>query len=642
MAGSPRRAERRVRARGNRVPAPLGAAILVGAVTVFGMSLGAMAALVTTPSRPAGPATSGGVAAGASSSANVRGTDFRFLPALPQPPTASPAPDTPLADGRFPIRATFYYGWYPEAWDPPGSPGASTLHPSAGQYDSSDPSVIAAQIRALRYGGIDTAIASWWGAGTRTDGRLPALLAASRGTGLSWALNVELETVSNLDTGTVQRTLEYIAQRYARDPAYLRISGRFVVFVSVAAEDRCEFARRWDAANTVDAYLVLGAVPGHAGCDRQPDDWFAADPSQPDQSIAKSSYAISPGFSRPGETRRLARDPARWAASIKAMVASRADFELVGTFNQWADGSAIESATEWASPSGFGTYLDLLHASATGRPPPSTQPQAGDPVLIGAGGIASCTNSNDEATAALVSGVAGTVFTVGDNALPSGSVDDYDKCYAPSWGEFRDRTRPSAGSRDYFSAGADGYFTYFGAAAGDPAKGYYAYDLGKWRIYVLNSNCTKIGGCQRGSPEEVWLRADLRAHPSACIGAYWQSPRFSTGRFGDDLRVRPFWQDLYDAHAEFVIGGHDRNYQRFVPMTPGGVVDKPAGIREFVVGTGGGGHTALQSDTSGRREAGNDTSFGVLRLTLHATGYEWQFLPAPGGDYRDAGAASCH
>ena len=569
--------------------------------------------------------------------------DFRFLPALAQRPEPSPpgGPSSTLSDATLPIRATFYYGWYPEAWKESGGTIASNFHPSGGSYDGDDPAVIDGQIRAMRHGGIGAAIASWWGPGTRTDGRLAELLAASRASGLAWAVNVELETIGDLDDSAIKQDLSYIADHYAKDPSYLRIAGHFVVFVSAASSDRCELADRWTQNNAVSAYLVIGAVPGNLACDHQPDDWFVADPAVADQAIGTSSYAISPGFWKSGESPRLDRDPARWEASVRAMVASGARFQLVGTFNQWGDGSAIESAREWASASGYGTYLDILHANREGGPEVQPAP-SGDPVLVGAGAIASCDNDNDEATAQLVRAIDGTVFTVGDNALPSGSATDFRDCYGPSWGAFLDRTRPAAGSRDYVTPGAEGYFTYFGSAAGESAKGYYAFDAGAWRIYVLNSNCSKIGGCERGSPQESWLRSDLAAHRGACIGAYWQSPRFSSGRFADDERMAAFWQDLYDRGAEFVISGHDRNYQRYAPLTPAGRVDRTAGIREFVVGTGGAGHTALQPDPTGRREAGTDGSFGVLRLTLHPTGYEWQFVAAPSTPFTDSGAASGH
>jgi hypothetical protein len=265
-----------------------------------------------------------------------------------------------------------------------------------------------------------------------------------------------------------------------------------------------------------------------------------------------------------------------------------------------------------------------------------------DPILVGAGAIAGCESSNDEATAALVAAVPGTVFTVGDNAFPSGSLQDFEDCYGPSWGAFLDRTRPAVGTHEYQTPGAAGYFDYFGNAAGKPKKGYYAYNLGQWRIYVLNANCSQIGGCSRGSPQERWLRADLKAHPKACIGAYWQLARFSSGRFGDDSRVEAFWKDLYQYGAEFVINGHDHNYQRYAPMDPTGRSDPTGGIREFIVGTGGYGHTRVQPGPIPNREVANDQTYGVLRLMLHKDSYEWQFLATGDASFTDSGAEACH
>ena len=567
-------------------------------------------------------------------------------PRDPPSDTGPPAPpEATLPNAKLPLRAAFYYGWYPEAWSQAGSASWSNFHPSAGAYDSSDPKLLAGQVQAMRYGGIGAGIASWWGPGTRTDGRMSELLAAARGTGLAWAVNDEVEEVADPDTATIASTLQYIGDHYADDPAYLRIGGRFVVFVGAAASDGCDMVERWTKANTVHAFLVLPAVKSGAGCASRPDEWYALDPTLSDQQVDQSSYTINAGFWRLGEQARLARDPTRWSQSIKAMVASGARLQLISSFNQWGDGSSVESAVEWASASGYGSYLDALHDNGAGGPPASSPPASSGPadaVLVGAGAIASCANTNDEATAQIVGAIAGTVFTVGDNAFDSGTLDEYRNCYGPSWGAFLDRTRPSAGTREYTIDGAAGYFTYFGAAAGEPGKGYYAYDLGSWRIYVLNSNCSKIGGCSRGSPQEDWLRADLEAHPNACIGAYWQAARFSSGRFGDDPRFEVFWQDLYDHGAEFVINGHDHNYQRYAAMTPTGKRDSAKGIREFIIGTGGNGHTALKTASVANREAANDKAYGVLRLTLHPTGYEWQFLSTQKTSFEDAGADSCH
>ncbi len=158
---------------------------------------------------------------------------------------------------------------------------------------------------------------------------------------------------------------------------------------------------------------------------------------------------------------------------------------------------------------------------------------AADPVIVGAGDIASCSATADSATAKLLDGITGTVVALGDNAYPSGTAAQFRDCYAPTWGRHKARTRPAAGNHDYETAGAKGYFGYFGAAAGDPAKGYYSYDLGTWHIVVLNSNCAAIGGCSATSPQGGWLRADLAANRGKDVLAYWHHPRFSSGVHGN-------------------------------------------------------------------------------------------------------------
>ncbi len=119
------------------------------------------------------------------------------------------------------------------------------------------------------------------------------------------------------------------------------------------------------------------------------------------------------------------------------------------------------------------------------------------PVLVAAGDIASCASSGDEATADLLATVDGTVITLGDNAYEQGSAENYRECYDPTWGRFKHRTLPIPGNHEYEIEGAEGYFDYFGDAAGDPSEGYYSYDLAGWHIVALNSNeCLQIGGCQ--------------------------------------------------------------------------------------------------------------------------------------------------
>ena len=263
-----------------------------------------------------------------------------------------------------------------------------------------------------------------------------------------------------------------------------------------------------------------------------------------------------------------------------------------------------------------------------------------DPVLLAAGDIASCESGGDEATAALLARLSGTVATLGDNVYPTGTPEEFAACYAPSWGSAKARTRPAPGNHDYATAGAHGYFGYFGRVAGDAAKGYYSYDLGTWHVVVLNSNCAAVGGCEPGSPQERWLRADLASHPSRCTLAYSHHPRFSSGPHGGDSAVEPFWRALYEHRADVVLGGHDHDYERFAPQTPSGALDYDRGIRQFVVGTGGRSHYPIVAPTP-NSEARNDTAFGVLRLVLGPTVYRWKFVPEAGRTFSDSGAARC-
>jgi hypothetical protein len=268
---------------------------------------------------------------------------------------------------------------------------------------------------------------------------------------------------------------------------------------------------------------------------------------------------------------------------------------------------------------------------------------AEDPVLVGAGDIADCTQLSGAAkTAALLDGVSGTVFTLGDNAYASGTPKHFADCYAPTWGRFRARTRPATGNHDYQTPHASGYFEYFGAAAGEPDKGWYGYDLGSWHVVVLNSNCVQIGGCARGSKQEKWLREDLATHPAPCVAAMWHHPRFSSGaEHGDDPEVRDLWKALTDAGADLVLAGHEHVYERFAPQTADGKADPEHGLRQFTVGTGGR-ELYAWGRIKANSEVRDNKTFGVLELTLHADGYDWKFLPVDGDTFTDAGSAKCH
>ncbi len=280
-------------------------------------------------------------------------------------------------------------------------------------------------------------------------------------------------------------------------------------------------------------------------------------------------------------------------------------------------------------------------AAPPAPPPPAPPPPAPDAVLVGAGDIASCTTNRDEQTAALVDALpSATVFTVGDNAYLHGSTSDYASCYAPSWGRFRARTHPAAGDDDYDTGNANAYFSYFGAAAGAPGQGWYAYDLGAWRIYVLNSQCAAVGGCGTGSPQLAWLQRDLAGNPRRCVAAIWHTPRYSSGTNGSYADTQPLWAALADAGAELVLSGHDHDYERFQPLSAAGQPDAN-GLRQFVVGTGGAGGGAFPRNTPGSA-ARSASAIGVLELTLHPASYDYRFLPIPSRPYADSGTVACH
>lgn len=268
--------------------------------------------------------------------------------------------------------------------------------------------------------------------------------------------------------------------------------------------------------------------------------------------------------------------------------------------------------------------------------------------LAAAGDIATCDGGGQEATAALLDALfppsmrldTGLVAVLGDNAYESGSKEEYLACYHPTWGRHKARTRPAVGNHEYVTAGASAYFEYFGAAAGDPARGYYSFDHGAWHVVALNSNCAEVGGCQAGSPQETWLRADLAAHSAACTLAFWHHPRFNSGAVhGDAAFMRDIWQALMDHGADVVLAGHEHLYERFAPLDADGQPDA-AGPRSFVVGTGGRALYPFGPPRTGS-EARDNTSHGVLWLTLRPEGYDWLFVPAPPGTFSDAGSDLC-
>ena len=263
-----------------------------------------------------------------------------------------------------------------------------------------------------------------------------------------------------------------------------------------------------------------------------------------------------------------------------------------------------------------------------------------DPVLVGAGDIADCNATGDEATAALVEGIQGTVFTLGDNVYENGTAEEWANCYGPTWGQYKALTRPSLGDHDHSDGQpATEYFNYFGVNAGDPSKGYYSYDVPGWHIVVLNTECSLAGGCGPGSPQETWLRQDLATNSSSCTLAYWHDPLYSSSKAGQ-IKSIPFWDALLADRADVILNGDSHVYERFAPQDAAGR-SSATGIRQFIVGTGGRRLSSF-STAHPNSEVRNSATFGVLKLSLHAAGYSWQFVPVAGSTFTDSGTAACH
>lgn len=291
-----------------------------------------------------------------------------------------------------------------------------------------------------------------------------------------------------------------------------------------------------------------------------------------------------------------------------------------------------------------GLLLAFLTGCGGGSPTAATDAAAEPAVLVGAGDIAGSWTT-DEATAALLDAIAGTVITLGDNAYGSGTASEFATYYEPTWGRHKSRTYAAPGNHDHGSRDAMPYFDYFQSANPvlrglDPnRRGYYSYDVGGWHIVSLDSG-------DGGTPAQAqldWLRADLATHKTACMLAYWHHPRFSSGaQHGNNANIDAFWRVLFDNGVDVVLNGHEHVYERFDPQSPDGVPDA-AGIRAFTVGTGGAPLYAfglIQANSAARGEGVH----GVLKLTLHATSYEWLFdkiASQQDQPFTDSGSSSC-
>jgi hypothetical protein len=254
--------------------------------------------------------------------------------------------------------------------------------------------------------------------------------------------------------------------------------------------------------------------------------------------------------------------------------------------------------------------------------------------LLGAGDIGACGSEGARQTALLLDQLEGTVFTAGDSAYPHGTLEDFQRCYEPTWGRHRWRTYATPGNHEYDVPGAPGYFAYFGEHAGPDTLGYYDFMLGNWHILSLNSNIA----VRPGSAQVEWLRSRLAATPVRCTLAIWHHPLMSSGPNGDNLFMFDVFRVLYEAGADVVINGHDHLYERFAPRDLRDRPDSIRGIRQFTVGTGGG--TLYPIREIRPNSEVRLSTHGIIRLVLREADYTWQFITPDG--IADSGTGECH
>ncbi len=299
--------------------------------------------------------------------------------------------------------------------------------------------------------------------------------------------------------------------------------------------------------------------------------------------------------------------------------------------------AGAQVAAEVTRTNAFGSATAETARTAVIGVAPPRPPAVADPVLAVGGDVAG-NWSSDEATAGVIDRMQPTwVLMLGDAVYENGTAAEFASYYAPTWGRHRAITSPTVGNHEYQTAGASGYYGYFGAAAGDPSRGYYAFDVGEWRVYTLNTNCTFVP-CGAGSEQERWLRADLAAHPRTCRLATAHHPRFSST--GSASNTAALYQAFYEASGDLWLTGHWHNYERLAQLNAAGAVDTTRGVRNFVVGSGGAPLRGFGSTATGS-QVRNSSTYGVLKLTLRSSGYEWAFVPVPGSGFTDAGSGGC-
>lgn len=292
-------------------------------------------------------------------------------------------------------------------------------------------------------------------------------------------------------------------------------------------------------------------------------------------------------------------------------------------------------ADEQADPQPPGATTGSLSSDSA-----TVQAAATEVALFAVGDVAACDTDRDDKVAKFLASRSAPITILGDTVYDSGTPEEYQECFDPLFGSMLDRIHPAVGNHEYRTPDASGYFNYFGDRAGRPGKGWYAFNLGDhWKVIVLNSNCSFVGGCEPGDRQYEWLKGALeRARPRNVL-AVTHAPRYSTGEHGSQLSMKPFFRLLYRRGADIMLSGHDHSYERFRPQNAIGE-RRSSGVQQFVVGTGGRHLYEFSRGPLKNTAVRDNTTYGVMRLELRRRGYSWKFIPVTGGDFTDGGSRS--
>lgn len=582
-------------------------------------------------------------------------------------------------------------------------PRPGVFDPANELYSANSYETFKWQVSKLAEAKQEVAIASWWGIGTKEDSAFSTIISnfMSRADNpypnLRWAVYYEDEGFEDPSVSTLVADLNHIKARFASSPYFLKSNNKPVVFVYAGSNDvPGSMLQRWSSANAQlgnHFYIVLKVFPGFETSSYQPDSWHQYAPAVRGGVHAPYSAFVSPGFwLDDGSPERLVRNPSSFESAVKTMVNSNVTWKLTETWNEWGEGTSVEpgvhvrtnqtTGADELNTTGYpfeNLYIDILKnnlpsleqgtgSQLTQVPSVTSSPQTTPTPVLSPTPSSILTNQTIVAVGDMVCGQASTgaackqmetsdlalslnpsaVLVLGDVQYEQGALSDFQNFYEPSWGRLKNVTYPVVGNHEYLTANAQGYFDYFNGVgnstgkAGDRTKGYYAFNQGAWRIYVLNSNCSKVGGCHAGSPQETWLRSDLATNPKQCVLAAYHHPlRSSGGR--ETPAVAPLFKALYDFGVEAVLAGHEHNYERFLPQDVNGVQDSSKGVVEFIVGTGGRNFTNFVTNTP-NLSTHNANTFGVLKMVLKSSAMDFEFVPIAGSNsgYSDKGTITCH